>query len=188
MRVIAGKFKGHSLKGKSQLSIRPTTDRVKEALFNILADKVTGSSFADLFSGYGNVGIEAMSRGANYVAFIDNNKRCIDALKVNISSLISGSCDYKNVDHDIFYQDALNFFLISSKKGYKFDIIFMDPPYKTDLIEKCLFKIHRYDILKNSGIVIAETLTKGVIIPDKVGKFNKFREDFYGNTKLLFFK
>jgi len=187
MRVIAGKFKGFSLRSvsKTKVDIRPTTDKVKEALFNILGTKIIDSDFADLFSGCGHIGIEAISRGANYVVFVDNNYKCIKIIKESIYSL-EARTSYDNINYDIFNQDVFKF-ISNMKMENKFNIIFIDPPYHTNLIEKCLLKIDTCDILKKSGLIIVET-SAGRIISDKIRRFEKFREEIYGNNKLLFFK
>ncbi|MEC8767762.1 MAG: 16S rRNA (guanine(966)-N(2))-methyltransferase RsmD, partial [Actinomycetota bacterium] len=122
MRVIAGVEKGRKLVAPSGDHIRPTKDRVKEAIFNSLHSYglVNDKSFLDLFSGTGSLGIEALSRGANSVVFVDNNQEAIDCITLNVKKLNYGSVS------KILKTDALNFL----KKEEYFDIALIDPPYK----------------------------------------------------------
>ncbi len=182
MRVISGSFKGLKLKGSTKLNIRPTKDKVKEALFDIIGISIENSIFLDLFSGYGNVGIEAISRKANHVTFVDNNSVCVSILKHNLSLL------RQNIDNiDIFCENALAFLKERKVKEDKFDIIVIDPPYSSNLAEKCLSVIGRYDILNNAGLVIAEIPSKKDI-SSSFYRLKKFREQVYGSTKVVFYK
>ena len=187
MRVIAGNFKGCVLKGSRKIKIRPSTDRLKEALFNILGSKNKGSCFGDFFCGYGSVGIEALSRGASNAIFVDKNPKCTSIVEENLSKvkkLFDCSDTYlysiNNMETGLFIEK-------SYKKNLKFDIIFMDPPYQTNLIENCLSKFSDYDILSDSGWIIAETL-QHKDIGYNTGMFQLFMQRSYGKSKLLFFK
>lgn len=183
MRVIAGSFKGLQLKGSSKLNIRPTKDRVKEALFNIIGHKIVGANFLDLFSGYGNIGIEAISRGANSVTFVDNNKLCVKIIKENLSILKQNNPEKNSVLCD----DVINILKNIRKYKYRFDIIFMDPPYDTNLAEKSLFEVNRYDILNQAGWIVTEIPSRKNI-SKKINQLKQFRKEIYGNTEIVFYK
>lgn len=122
MRIISGKYKGHSLVSFKADHIRPTTDRVKETLFNKLMFKIEEKVVLDLFSGTGNLGLEALSRGAQKVHFVEKNPKSIQILKENISKLKIDPKDYQ-----IFPQDVLTY--LKNYKGEAYDIILADPPF-----------------------------------------------------------
>ena len=148
MRVISGKYKGKNLLGFDILGTRPTMDRVKESLFGIIQNKVKNSTILDLFAGSGSLGIEAISNGSKTCYFIDNNMKLIDIIKKNTI----------NMEEEIIiekkdYIDALKYFY---NNNIKFDIIFLDPPYKLNLINNCLKLIEKYDLLNKNGIIVCE--------------------------------
>ena len=149
MRVIAGKFRGTVIPAPKQSVVKPTLDRVKENVFNILQFKVGGSACLDLFCGSGALGLECLSRGAEEVCFTDNNKQNILALKTLLEKLNASNYTLKNED----YYESLKFFNETKKQ---FDIIFLDPPFDSDLAETALQKIFKFDLLKPNGIVVWE--------------------------------
>lgn len=148
MRVISGKFKGKKLFAPADKRVRPTTDRIKETLFNILYSKgkIEGEVL-DLFSGTGALGIEALSRGASRAVFVD--KDC-DSIKLTVQNLTHVKAD----GYEIYNTD----FTIALKKlyGRKFDIIFIDPPYRLKAEAEILNKIANYELLNKNGIIIIE--------------------------------
>ena len=149
MRVIAGKARGTRLSSVKGLSTRPTGDRVKEALFNILGQKVAGSSFLDLFAGSGAIGLEALSRGAEQVIWVDADRACCAQIRKNLArTKLAGGTVYAS---DVFA--ALGRL---EKQGQKFDIIFLDPPYSSTLIPGVLQAVHRLRLLRGSGLVVVE--------------------------------
>lgn len=175
MKIITGKFKGRSI--EMPKGIRPTSDKVREALFEILKDKIGGSSFLDLYCGSGAIGIEALSRGAKSVTFIDNDFKCIKSLKKNLTAL--------NISLvNIYSKDA-----IQSLKSIArdFDIIFLDPPYYKDIAKKTLIALSDCDILARNALVIIEAHKKD-ILPEEAGTLKKIRTCKYGDTKLEFYK
>lgn len=149
MRIIAGKYKGKILSEFELSSTRPTSDLVRGAIFNMLGEKVNDCVFLDLFAGTGAVGIEAISRNAKQVFFVDNNKDSVNLIKKNASFLKESNFIIKKCD----CFEALNEF---SNMHICFDIIFLDPPYKTDFAEKCLKLITKHMLIQNSGIVVWE--------------------------------
>lgn len=180
MRVITGVYKGRRLDSIEGMDIRPTSDMVKESLFNILSSEIIESDFLDLFGGTGGVGIEAVSRGAKSVVFIDNSIKSIKVLRKNLESLnIKDNVEVFNTD----YLTAINKL---HRNGRLFDIIFIDPPYRTGIAQRALEKLCDDPILKNSGIIIVEHDTKDQM-PEKVGNIKMYRDKRYGNTKLSFY-
>lgn len=149
MRIIAGKFKGKVLKEFELSSTRPTADMVKGAIFNILGSRVQDSAFLDLFSGTGAVGIEALSRGAKQVAFVDSNKESVALIRSNLK-LIKAE-NFIIMQTDSF--DALKRFSVQNQK---FNIIFLDPPYASVLAEKCIKLINKLNLLEKDGIIVWE--------------------------------
>lgn len=146
MRIIAGKHRGRVLKEFDGYDIRPTSDRAREALFNIFATKIPDCSFLDLFAGTGAVGIEAISRGAKTVVMVDKRRESIDIIKTNLAT-VKENATVINTDA-IDYLEGLK---------VKFDFIFVDPPYCSDLGFKALEIIARRGLLKKDGVVVFES-------------------------------
>lgn len=142
MRVISGKHKGRVLKQFKGDDIRPTSDRAKEALFNIISNNVYGANFLDLFSGTGSIGIEALSRGASNVTFVDGSKESVLLIKNNLQMI------KENANVELL--NAQTFLL---KTNQTFDIIFLDPPYNFKGVDE-LFKIILERKLLNDGAII----------------------------------
>lgn len=180
MRVITGKSKGSKLIAPKGLHTRPTSDKVKEAIFNILGDIPNKSQVLDLFAGSGNIGIEFLSRGANTCYFIDNDINSIKSIKDNLerTRLIEQAFIYKNTA-----EKALN---ILSSKGIVFDFIFLDPPYEKEIIVPILEKISNNKILSNKGTIIIEHESK-LLLPEYINDLIK--KDFrkYGGTTISFY-
>lgn len=145
MRVISGKYKGKKLQGFNIEGTRPTMDRVKESLFATIQNKIKESICLDLFAGSGALGIEALSMGAKKCDFIDNNIIAINTIKENTKN-ITEEFQIINIDYKKY--------LKTSKQ--KYDIIFLDPPYKNNLLNKALKYIEEYELLNDNGIVICE--------------------------------
>lgn len=181
LRVITGKAKGHRLKAPKGLSTRPTTDRVKESLFNIIGLIPSTSTVLDLFSGTGNIGIEFLSRGAQECIFIDNSYSSIKIINENLSNtrLLQQSQVFKN--------DVNNVIRILGKKKRKFNYIFMDPPYEKDLALPTLENICHEEILEGNGLVIVEHESQSSF-PEKVSSMHKIDSRRYGGTTITFFK
>ena len=180
MRIISGLFKGRRLTAPNGLTIRPTPDKVKGAIFNIIGERIIESSFLDLFAGTGAIGIEALSRGAREVIFVDNSIKAINTIKENLSIF--------NIQHSTFNivkADAVEFI---KKTGQQFDFIFLDPPYKSDLGEGALIEISRRNILKENGEVIWEHYYKTEYRRQNTEDRIKLKRTVrYGDTSLSFF-
>lgn len=151
MRVISGTARGKKLSSLEGLETRPTLDRVKEALFNIIQFDIREASILDLFSGSGALAIEALSRGASSALCCDSSSKAIRIINKNLE-------DTRLKDRaKIVNKDYLQALSELKNRSEKFDIIFLDPPYKSDFIEKSIENILKYNLLTKDGIIIAET-------------------------------
>lgn len=155
MRIISGTAKGTKLYTLDGLNTRPTLDRVKESIFNIIQNDINNSKVLDLFSGSGAIGLEFASRGATEVYLCDNSKDACNIINKNI--LKTHLADKVK----IFNLDFLS--LIKKLENEKFDIIYLDPPYKTDFIEKAIKGLIKYNNLGNKTLIIAETDEENII-------------------------
>jgi 16S rRNA (guanine966-N2)-methyltransferase len=179
MRIITGRAKGIRLNAPRGLGTRPTSDRVKESVFNILGDIVTNAQVLDIFAGTGNLGLEALSRGAAAAVFIDNSIESITIIKENAwrTKLIEQAEIYKN---DAIR--ALDRFVETSRS---FDLIFCDPPYNKGLVEIVLNKIENNLILKPQGILVMEH-SKHEKLTDHWNNLQVRRVEQYGETLISF--
>jgi len=179
MRVISGKYKGRNLEGFDIVGTRPTMDRVKESLFAMIQGIIPNSTVLDLFSGSGNLGIEALSQGAHFAYLVDSNPKAIQVMKKNIQMLSIENVEVLYMD----YGKALEYF---HKNSIAFDVIFLDPPYQTNYIEKSIKKIFEYSLLKEEGILICESdqLDK-IIYPDV---YKVLKEKKYGDKTIVILK
>ena len=152
MRVISGKYRGKKLREFELLSTRPTIDRVKESIFNLIQFEIVDAVVLDLFSGTGSLGIEAISRGAKKVYLVDNNSKAIQLIKDNLKG-IDGEYVVENND----YLDFLN------KVKEKFDIVLLDPPYNTDYGKNSIKTLIEKNLLNSEAIIIFETSDDKVV-------------------------
>lgn len=169
MRVIAGKARRLNLKTPQGYDTRPTTDKIKETLFNILVPYLADIDFLDLFSGSGAIGIEALSRGAKYAAFVDNDRAALECIKSNLKLTKLDS------QAEVYSMGALEAINSLEIKGKVFDIVFMDPPYNNNLERDILLKLQDSNIIYCDTIIIVET-----------SKQTSF--DYLENTKLRVYK
>lgn len=181
MKIIGGEFKGRRIDIPKDEDVRPTSDKVREALFNIIKEKIRGSSVLDLFSGSGSLGIEALSWGASRVLFVDSRRSCIEVIKNNLKRL-----PIKQDNADVIRNDALKAIKKLSDTKIRFDLVFMDPPYYGDWIKKCLISLDKYDILNHSSLIICEHFKKDTV-PEEAGHLKKMREKRYGDTVLTIY-
>ena len=182
MRIIAGTHKGRRLLSPNTRELRPTSGRVKEALFSILGDRVSGASVLDLFAGTGAIGIEALSRGAQHVTFVESHRTSLRLLRANLDR-----CGFtKNTD---IYPAEAGVFLQHAKRngnGLDFDIIFADPPYRDNSADMLLPLLGQSAMIRLHTVVILEHPTKQSI-PAQVGPLKRTRQYRYGDTSLSLF-
>jgi 16S rRNA (guanine(966)-N(2))-methyltransferase RsmD len=175
MRIISGKYRGLLLAEFKGDDIRPTADRVKESLFNIIYTKVADANVLDACCGSGNLGMECLSRGAKYVHFNDISRASIDVLKKNLAKLKGGE------EYLITVSDYLT--CLKTTK-LKYDLIFLDPPYRFDFGETALKTIVKRDLLNDGGLVIYEWDKPLLVSVDGIEKTDERK---YGKTYLNFF-
>jgi 16S rRNA (guanine966-N2)-methyltransferase len=181
MRIVGGVYKSRLISMPKGVEIRPTQDRVREAIFNLLGD-MSGMRVLELFAGSGAIGIEAISRGAAFVTFVDNNFRCVEAVRSNLKSLQIADSRY-----GIIRANALSVISRLSKSPEKYDILFLDPPYYEGLAKKCLINIDSHDILSPNSTVIAEHFKKDILTTDlKSLVFEQERR--YGDTVVSIYR
>ena len=182
MRVIAGENRGAILKTVPSRKTRPTLGRVKEALFNILANKIADAEVLDLFAGSGSLGIEALSRGAKNVVFIDNNPKCIRIVRENLNKF------GLNLRGSVYVKDAYKAINYFAGKNKKFDVLLIDPPYNTGELEKIINNPCLKDILSNSAVLVAEHSKKNTLPSSDIKELCHVKSRRYGDTVLTFYE
>lgn len=176
MRIISGARRGKKLIPPKDDRVRPTTDRVKEALFDIIQFEVPGKVFLDLFAGSGQVGLEAVSRGAKQAVFVDSSAESLDLVKKNLALTEFGSSAQvvKSDFSDFLHRTAMTF-----------DIAFLDPPYELGLLQKALPVLAGR--MADDGVIICEH-PKGETLPESAGRFTITKTYTYGKTALTFYR
>lgn len=176
MRIISGRARGTKLFTLEGLDTRPTLDRVKEPLFSIIGFKVQDADILDLFSGSGALGLEALSRGAKSATLCDNSKKAIKVIENNLQKT--------KLEAEIINEDFTR--CIEKLQGKQFDIIFLDPPYETNYIERAINKILECNLLKKDGLIIAETDNQKIV--ENIEKLDITIRDKrkYGRVILIF--
>ena len=177
MRVISGDARGRRLKEPMDMDQRPTTDKVKESLFNIIQFDIEGRRVLDLFAGTGQLGIEALSRGAESAVFVDSSNKAVALIKENISRC--GFEEFSTVLRSD-WKDALR------RQREKFDIIFLDPPYDTQLLKNSLKTVAEIDILAQNGIIVCESRAD-TELPELGEPYERKGEYRYGAIKLTLY-
>ena len=171
MRVITGSARGKRLKTPENYDIRPTTDNVKESVFNIIQFDIEGRRVLDLFAGTGQLGIECLSRGAKSAVFVDEDRKAVKIIQDNLKA-----CGFQA---PVFQENALRFL----EHCGTFDLIFVDPPYDAGLYENVLKTINSVDILSDGGIIVCES-RRETTIPELEAPYRKGREYRYGKVKI----
>jgi 16S rRNA (guanine966-N2)-methyltransferase len=177
LRIISGEHKGRILSSVKKARIRPSSDKVKGSIFNVLKDEVLGKKVLDLFAGSGNLGIEALSRGAEFVTFVDSSLQSIKVIKRNLESL------NLNQRAETIGKDCLK---VLPKLGKKFGIIFADPPYLCGFAQKVIDSVVKYDLLESDGILILEHHKKETFTYPEERLFY-VRAKRFGDTMVSFF-
>ncbi len=174
MRVISGQARGLKLASPEGLDTRPTTDRVKESMFNIISPFLPAEDILDLFSGSGALGIEALSRNSLHGVFVESDKSALKVLKQNLEK------SRQMPKAEVLPVDAFTYL---SRAAVKFDIIFLDPPYNKGLLTEAVNKIAERGLLKEGGIIVAEGETGGEAPP--TDRFDILKSAKYGKTMVF---
>lgn len=174
MRIIAGAYKGRNLRSPPSLQVRPTSDRLRETLFNVIAPRIVDTRFLDLCAGSGAVGIEALSRGARHATFVDRARKMCQLIEANVQL-----CRIPEEQFEIYQTTADDF--IRQSKTDSWDIVFFDPPYKEDYL-RTLDLLGGYE-----GLLIAEHHHKNNL-PETVGNLRRFRVLKQGDSALSFYE
>lgn len=177
MKVLSGTIKGRKLVSPPGLELRPTPNKVRAALYDILARKILDASFLDLYAGTGAIGIEALSRGAKLSCFVESNQKHLRCLKKNIAQCSFATSSF------VFGTSVFDF-LTSSKQV--FDIVFLDPPYSSDEIEKILPRLILGDMIAENGLIVVEHFHKKDL-SKKIGDTDLLKFYRYGETVLSFY-
>ena len=182
MRIIAGSAKGAKLSAPDGLLTRPTPDMVRESLFNIIQDNIPGARFLDLFAGSGAVGLEALSRGAGSAVFVDSRRLCVDKIRQNAAKTRFSD------KSRMLCMEAVKAARMLSDENRVFDIIYLDPPYGSGLLEKALYWVAELGLLAPGGMIVSECgggdseLREESLPPG----FSLLRQKRYGKTALHF--
>jgi 16S rRNA (guanine966-N2)-methyltransferase len=180
MRVIAGIYKGRRLKTLEGLSVRPTSDRLRETLFNILTPRIEGASFADICAGSGAIGIEALSRGARHVTFIESSLKAARIISENLRN-----CGISE-DYRVINRDALRALKNLASEDARFDIIYFDPPYNSEIYTPVMWLIAKRDLLAEDGVLIVEHRRQTPLLPN-YDRLRPYRQVTQGESILTFF-
>ncbi len=187
LRIIAGKYRGRNLKSPSSLEVRPTSDRLRETLFNVIAPRIEGARFLDLCAGSGAVGIEALSRGASHATFVDRSRRMCSLIKANLDL-----CRVHVEQSEVIQAEAADYLrrVIAKPRGgfHPWDIAFFDPPYAENyLLILETFGAHSSSLISDNGALIVEHHHKNEL-QDEVGGIIRVRKLKQGDSTLSFYE
>src|SRR2546425_3551136 len=188
MRIIAGKYRGRNLKSPPSLQVRPTSDRLRETLFNVIAPRIQGARFLDLCAGSGAVGIEALSRGAAHVTFVDRSRKMFALIEANLEM-----CQITKEERQIIQAEAADFLRqavrpVSREKRGPWDIVFFDPPYATDYHATLeTFGAHAPSLLAENAVVVVGHHHKKEL-PNEFGELGRSRILKQGDSALSFYQ
>lgn len=181
MRIIGGVYGSRTISMPRGSDIRPTQDKVRQAVFNVLGD-LNGARVLDLYAGSGAMGIEAISRGASHATFVDNNTPCLRAVRDNLESLkVREEC------YDIIRSNADDCIRSLSRAQNRFNLVFLDPPYHAGLAKKTLLNIDACDILAPIGLVVAEHFKKDAM-PEAMDTLVPEKEKRYGDVVITIYR
>ena len=181
MRIIAGAYKGRNLKSPPSLDVRPTSDRLRETLFNVIAPRIEDARFLDLCAGSGAVGIEALSRGASHATFVDRSRRSCTLIESNLEL-----CRVPEDSRVIYCSEAYDFLRQTTLPAW--DIVYFDPPYKQDYLKTLeLIGTHSSKLLTDEGLLIAEHHHK-TTLPETLGDLRRTRVLKQGDSSLSFYQ
>jgi len=187
LRIIAGKFRGRNLKSPPSLEVRPTSDRLRETLFNIIVPRIADARFLDLCAGSGAVGIEAISRGASHATFIDNSRVMCTLVKANLELCRIERNESEVIEAEV--RDYLRRFVAKQPdSGKPWDIVFYDPPYAADygpILD--FFGAHSSSLLAEGGLLVVEHHRKNEL-PEEIAKLHRYRVLKQGDSALSFYE
>ncbi|KYD23610.1 hypothetical protein B4113_2975 [Geobacillus sp. B4113_201601] len=181
MRVISGTCKGRKLQAVPGMSTRPTTDKVKEAIFNIIGPYFSGGIGLDLFAGSGGLGIEALSRGLDRVIFVDHDRKAVQTVRKNVAA-----CGLEK-QAEIYCNDAERALKAVAKRGLRFSVIFLDPPYKENEWPALLSALAGCRLLEPGGVVVAEHSAKARL-PETADGLVQWKQETYGITGVTIYR
>lgn len=181
MRVIAGAAKGRPLKAVPGMNTRPTTDKVKEAIFSMIGPYFDGGNALDLFAGTGGLGIEAWSRGIERTVFVDKEKISIDVVRANVQA--AGMAQYA----DIYRNDAERAIKALSKRGIRFRLVFLDPPYRITTMDSLMEQLVELGLLEEDAYVIVEH-DAAHVYPEQLAQFVRTKASQYGDTAVSIYR
>ena len=182
MRVIAGYYRGRNLRSPPSMQVRPTSDRLRETLFNVLAPRIEGTSFLDLCAGSGAVGIEALSRGARHATFVDRSRKMCGLVEANLDL-----CGVPEEETEVVCSEAAEFLRRAATRGeQRWDIAFFDPPYAMDYAP-VLSVFGTSAILEDDGVLIVEHHHKNEL-KDAIGEIRRWRILKQGDSALSFYE
>ena len=196
MRIIAGKFKGRRLAAPKGNTVRPTADRVKESVFSILREQVVNANFLDLCAGTGSIGIEALSRGAKHVTFVEREPQCIRTIKRNLAAcnLTVARGPVPRDGYQLTTEQHVRLLRCPISKGISqlqrcapFDIIYFDAPYHARLYTDSLALLAHANLLCARGSLLIEH-SKQTCLPVTVGELTQSRQETYSNTRISFYR
>lgn len=184
MRIIAGEYRGRALKSPPSLQVRPTSDRLRETLFNVIAPRIEGARFLDLCAGSGAVGIEALSRGASFVHFVDRSRKMCGLVEANLDL-----CGVPEEQTEVVLSEAAEFLRRAPQRGTPtWDIAFFDPPYATDYLPVLeAFGSSETPPLAEGGLLIVEHHHKNAL-KDESGRLRRWRVLRQGDSALSFYE
>lgn len=181
MRVIAGEAKGRTLKAVPGMNTRPTTDKVKEAIFSMIGPYFDGGMALDLFAGTGGLGIEAWSRGVERTVFIDREKISIDIIRHNVQTANMGSAA------EIYRNDAERALKALAKRGQKFRLVFLDPPYKMITMDSLMTQLVENELLEPDAVIVVEH-DASHRYPEQLEHFEQLKHAKYGDTAVTIYQ
>lgn len=183
LRVIAGKARGKKLKAPAGMNTRPVTDMIKEAIFNVLGQDMENYRFLDLFAGSGSMGIEALSRGAVQVIFIDRDSSSVRIIKENLAN-----CGFSRENYQVYKNDVFKAVDLLEKKSEKFDFIYVDPPFTDEeIFDRIMSRLDQARLLTDEGILLLRTRRKKKLT-EGLKHLIKYRMNEYGESTLHYYK
>lgn len=177
MRIVAGKYGSRPLKSPKTDATRPTSDKIKGAIFSSLGNDLEGKRMLDCYSGTGNMALEALSRGCAYATMVDNNRQAITVIKENVKSLKETNCEVIQG----------NIFSVLKRLKKPYDLIYIDPPYAKEENVKLIETLDVQGLIAIDAVVIVESLEKQTF-PDQVSTLIKYKEKTYGITKITYYR